>query len=133
MIPEGNYTAAVRRALEELERAFPDSLMTVQEDGEGGATVIIEGMELGAPYEQAATWVGFRIGFQYPYADVYPHFVREDLKRHDGRPLGEGMSLASFVGRSAIQVSRRSNNLNPETQTAALKLLKVLEWLRTRP
>lgn len=132
MVPEGNYTPAVRSALEDLERAFPDHRITVQEDGEGGAYVTMEDLELGPPYEQATTWVGFRIGFQYPYADVYPHLVREDLKRLDGRPLGEGMSPASFLGKPAVQISRRSNNLNPAAQTAVLKLLKVLEWLKTR-
>ena len=133
MALEGNYTPAVRRALENLERAFPGYRITVQEDGEGGANVIMEDLELGPPYEQATSWVGFRIGFQYPYADVYPHFVREDLKRLDGKPLGEGMSPGSFLGKPAVQISRRSNNLNAAAQTAALKLLKVLEWLRTRP
>ena len=37
---------------------------------------------------------------------------------------------ASFQGQPAIQVSRRSNRLNPETDTAALKLLKVVTWMK---
>ncbi len=130
---EGNYKPAVRRALEELERAHPDARLTAQEDGEGGALVLLEDVGLGPPYEQAATWIGFRIGFQYPNADVYPHYVRGDLKRIDGRPLGEGMSASSFLGRPAIQISRRSNHLDPGIQTAVLKLEKVLAWLRARP
>lgn len=133
MPSEGNYTPPVRRALEELERAFPESAVMAQEDGEGGAKVVIEPVDLGPPYEQVTTWIGFHIGFQYPYADVYPHFVRNDLKRADGRPLGEGTSTSSFLGRPAVQISRRSNRLDAERQTALLKLLKVLEWLRTRP
>jgi hypothetical protein len=128
----GSYTPAVRRALEELERAFPDSSLTAEEDGEGGANVVLDGIELGHPYDQPETWVGFKIGFQYPYADVYPHFVRHDLKRSDNKPLGEGMSAGSFLGKPAIQISRRSNNLDSSKQTATLKLVKVLEWLRTR-
>lgn len=47
--------------------------------------------------------------------------------------LGEGMSATQYEGRSAIQISRRSNRLNPATDTALIKLLKVLDWLRGRP
>jgi hypothetical protein len=129
---EGNFKSAVKRALEELERALPDSRVTAQEDGEGGANVTIEQIVLGLPYEQDHTWVGFRIGFQYPASDVYPHFVRPDLKRLDGKSLGDGMSTSSFLGRPAIQVSRRSNNLNSTVQNAVLKLLKVVQWLKSR-
>src|SRR5436190_1312132 len=111
MALEGSFKPAVRRALEELERDFPGCRITAQDDGEGGANVIMEDLDLGPPYEQDKTWVGFRIGFQYPASDVYPHFVRADLKRLDGRPLGEGISVATFWDRPAIQVSRRSNNL----------------------
>ena len=126
-------TPEVKFALDQLASSFPGSRHVVQEDAEGGAYVIVEGVPLGPSYEQQTTWVGFRIGFQYPYSDVYPHFVRSDLRRIDGKPLGEGMSSASFMDRPAIQISRRTNNLNPAVQTASIKLLKVLEWLRTRP
>ena len=74
----------------------------------------------------------FAIGFQYPYADIYPLFVRPDLVRTDDQPHGEGISLTSFEGEPALQLSRRSNHLNPEIDTAALKVTKVIEWLRTR-
>ncbi|GIK83306.1 MAG: hypothetical protein BroJett024_44110 [Alphaproteobacteria bacterium] len=133
MAIDGEYKQAVRRALEELERAYPDTGFSCRPDGEGGAFVMFEALPLGAPYEQSTTWMAFRIGFQYPNADVYPHYVRADLKRKDGRPLGEGMSTATYEGRSAVQVSRRSNKLDPAVQTAVLKLEKVLAWLRSRP
>jgi len=48
---------------------------------------------------------------------VYPHFVRHDLTRVDGQQLGEATSQASFEGRPAIQISRKSNRLNPATDT----------------
>lgn len=125
---------SVRRAIEELGVAFPDGRATVQEDGEGGAWVVMERVAPGSPYLQETTWIGFRITFQYPHADVYPHFVRSDLARRDGRALGEGISGGhTFLGRPALQLSRRSNRLNPATDTAALKLGKVLQWLATRP
>ena len=74
----------------------------------------------------------FAISFQYPYADIYPLFVRPDLTRADGQPHGEGITPASFESEPALQLSRRSNHLNPEVDTATLKVTKVIEWLRTR-
>lgn len=122
----------IRDALEEIKAAGFETL-SVADDGSGGAFVLVEDAGIGDAYLQSTTWVGFRITFQYPYADVYPHFVRSDLTRKDGRPLGDGMSAGhTFMTRPAIQISRRSNRLDPTTNTAALKLMKVLHWLQTR-
>lgn len=123
----------VTAAIEQLEREFPEAAVTVREDGEGGAYVIVEDVPLGAPYAQATTWVGFRVVSQYPYADVYPHYVRGDLARADGRPLATELQHVAFEEREALQVSRKSNRLNPATDTAVLKLHKVLIWLLGRP
>ncbi len=124
---------AVAAAIEQLKGDFCDSQITIREDGEGGAYVTLETVALGAPYQQATTWVGFRILNQYPYADVYPHYVGSNLARIDGRPLAPELQRVTFEGRDAIQVSRRSNRLNPASDTAALKLRKVIAWLVSRP
>jgi len=125
---------AVRVAVEQIRAAFPDSRLDVQDDGQGGASVIMEDVPVGDLYSQTSTWIGFRITFQYPSADVYPHFVRSDLLRKDGRPLGDGITGGhNFLGRSALQLSRKSNRLNPATDTALLKLMKVIQWLTTHP
>jgi hypothetical protein len=126
-------TADVQAAVEDLHRGLPDATLVVREDGEGGAIVIVEDVPLGDPWAQPSTWIGFRIAFSYPYADVYPHFVRGDLSRADGGPLGEALTPTTFEGRSAIQISRRSNHRDPAIETALLKLLKVLAWIRSRP
>jgi hypothetical protein len=124
----------VRQAVEQIREALPDSRVDVQDDAQGGALVIVEDVSVGELYTEASTWIGFRITFQYPHADVYPHFVRSDLLRKDGRPLGEGISGGhTFLGRSALQLSRKSNRLNPATDTALLKLMKVVQWLTTHP
>jgi hypothetical protein len=125
-------TPAVTEAVEELKKTYGGSTVTVNDDSSGGAFIVIEPVDPGAPYVQRATWLGFQITFQYPYSDVYPLFVREDLARTDGAALGEGFGVASFCGRPATQLSRRSNRLNPAIDTAALKVAKVLEWLWTR-
>lgn len=124
---------AVEKAIAELRSTFQDCAVEAEPDGSGGTYVVVRGISLGAPYAQAETWIGFQITFQYPYADVYPHFTRPDLVRSDGRPLGAGLGAAQFRNQQAVQISRRSNKLNPATDTAALKLLKVLKWLRSHP
>ena len=125
-------TAAVAIAIAEIKETFEESTVTVKEDGGGGAHVRIEPVDPGSPYVQRDTWIGFHITGQYPYADVYPLFVRADLSRVDGKPLGEAMSVSKFDGHPAIQVSRRSNRLNAAIDTAALKVQKVLQWMASR-
>ncbi len=125
---------AVVKAIEEIRSSFSDCQVEMYPDGSGGASVVVRGIPLAPPYAQADTWMGFQITFQYPYADVYPHFTRCDLARKDGTPLGEGFGMsAQFRGQPAIQISRRSNKLNPATDTASLKLQKVLLWMKQRP
>ncbi|MGH3766261.1 MAG: hypothetical protein ACRDTX_14115 [Pseudonocardiaceae bacterium] len=124
-------TPEVAAAVDEIKAAFPNATVEVKEEGDA-VVVLLDPIDPGQPYMQRESWIGFRITFQYPYADVYPHFVRGDLSRVDGAKLGEGMSVATFEDRSAVQISRRSNQLNPSTDTALIKLHKVLAWLRAR-
>ena len=125
-------TPEVVAAVDEINVAFAPSAVTVEPDGDGGAFVVVESVPLGDLYVAADTWLGFQITFQYPLSDVYPHFVRGDLARVDGGPLGEATSPVPWRDRSAIQLSRRSNRLNQATDTAVLKALKVMTWLNSR-
>jgi hypothetical protein len=117
----------VAAAIDEIRADWPGANLTVRPDGEGGAYVIVEPLTLKSPPYQTETWIGFRITFQYPYADVYPHFVRHDLRLDGGtRPA---MQAGAFMDRTAIQISRRSNKLDPRFDTAAGKIRKILHWL----
>ena len=118
----------VSDAIQEIRTNFPGSTLLVHEDGEGGAYVILEDLEMPASCMPRTSWIGFRIPYTYPNADVYPHYVRPDLKRADGSEL-PAVSPTPWDGRPALQVSRKSNRWNPATDTALLKLLKILEWL----
>ncbi|MXY54839.1 MAG: hypothetical protein F4029_17010 [Gammaproteobacteria bacterium] len=118
------------KAIEEIRRTFEDCEVEVFPDGSGGAIVVVRGIPMGCPYVQERVWVGFHITYQYPYADVYPHFTNADLRRSGGSGLGSGFGGASFRNSPAVQISRRSNRLNPKRDTAALKLLKVLKWMK---
>lgn len=125
---------AVEQAIKELRICFEGCEFQLTPDAEGGALVFIEDVPFGDrhPYNQASSWFGFRLNFQIPYADVYPVYVRGDLSRKDEKPLGEATSPASFEGRSAIQLSRRSNKRHADFDTPAMKIQKVLQWLVTR-
>ncbi|MCY4496533.1 MAG: hypothetical protein OXC14_04540 [Rhodospirillaceae bacterium] len=123
-------TASVAKAIEEIRHTFEECDVEVFPDGSGGAVVVVRGIPLGPPYVQGKVWIGFHITYQYPYADVYPHFTNADLARSGGGGLGAGFGGASFRDSPAIQISRRSNRLNPKTDTAALKLLKVVKWMK---
>ena len=122
--------SGVAKAIAEIRCTFERCAVEAEPDGAGGAIVVVRGIPMGCPYAQAEVWIGFQITFQYPYADVYPHFTNADLARSDAAALGGGFGTATFQGKPAIQISRRSNRLNPETDTAMLKLLKVIEWMK---
>ncbi|SRR5216683_6058249 len=122
----------VSAAIDELRRQFPDATVTATEDGQGGAHVFVELIELGARYTPNATWFGFQIPAQYPYADVYPVFMGGDVKRSDGVPFAAPVTNGhAFQGKAATQISRRSPAAQMGTQTATSKILKVLDFLRT--
>jgi hypothetical protein len=126
-------TSEVELAIKELIQAFPEGKVEVEPDTDGGAWVVVHSLSVGPTYEPDKTWFGFQVTFQYPRADVYPHFVDGALHRKDGRPLGEAFSgITEWRGRSAVQVSRASKRLDPLNDTAATKLAKVLEWVRAR-
>lgn len=120
----------VATAIEELKRAFPSSDISIQEDGGGGAYVIVEEVDLGSRYEPASSWLGGHIPAQYPYADIYPLFISDSVRRVDGvvfeAPVTRG---AQFLDRPAIQVSRRNNHTQHYPQTAVAKFVKVLRFL----
>jgi hypothetical protein len=120
---------AIAQAIEQIRISLPDCIVDTTENGGAGVDVTVRNMPLGAPYIHADTWIGFLITFQYPYADIYPHFTRPDLARLDGKGLKAGLGTAQFRGQPAVQISRRSNHWNPAIDNAVIKLLKVHRWL----
>ena len=130
--------SAVEAALAGLTAAYGEAQVLVVPDGQGGAWVEIREVELGSTYVQPATFVVFLLPFNLPGADIYPVFVRDDLARRDGAPLGDGLqrTTLSWPGQPAqrpvIQISRRTRDGAFTSQTAVQKVEKVLEWLRNK-
>jgi hypothetical protein len=126
-------TDEVREGIEGLRASFPDSPITIEETGDGGAWIRVEDLLTGPAFLQPTSWFAFQISYSYPEADIYPHFVRADLSRRDGQPLGVGLSqpVGCWLNGAltGTQVSRRTNVLDATTNDAAGKLMKVQRWL----
>ena len=121
----------VANAIEELKRAFPSSDVTSREDGDGGAYVIVEDVAIGCRYRPSSTWLGGHITALYPYADIYPLFIADNVRRVDGVAFGPPVTPgAQFLERPALQVSRRNNHTQNYPQTAGAKFVKVLHFLK---
>ena len=120
----------VVNAIEELKRAFPASDVQSREDGDGGAYVILEDVALGSRYRPSSTWLGGHITALYPYADIYPLFIADSVRRADGVAFEPPVTAgAQFLERPALQVSRRNNHTQHYPQSAVAKFLKVLHFL----
>lgn len=123
----------VVQALNQIQAAFPDAKLEWHEDGRGGCWFFLEPVDPGSLYSTRAIWAAGDISALYPNADVYPVFVSPTLERVDKQGFGPAITTGhNFHGRPAIQVSRASRHRNPALDTAANKLIKVLEWLSTR-
>jgi hypothetical protein len=120
----------VSSGIEELKRQFSSASFLVREDGQGGAYVVIDPVSLGPKYRPEATWIGFHIPPQYPYADIYPVFIGGNVMRANGVPFSAPVTSGhQFEGRPAIQVSRRNNAAQGGLQKVGSKILKVLDFL----
>ena len=124
----------VANAIEELKLAFPSAQVCSREDGSGGAYVIVEDVVIGDRFRPSSTWIGGHITALYPYADIYPLFMGDDVRRVDGvafeAPVTPGVQ---FLDRTALQISRRNNHTQNYPQTAVAKFLKVLHFLEELP
>jgi hypothetical protein len=134
----------VEAALAELRAGLPDNNLRQLEDGEGGACAIVDDLFIGENWTPSVVWIGFHITWPYPDADIYPHFLDPQVKyvgsqearnQHpEGNlpvPMSRGGTMPGF-NLPAIQISRRSQRRNVETDSALQKLMRVLALLRSK-
>jgi hypothetical protein len=123
------YPPKVAEAIGQLRAAYGE--LDVQPDGQGGALVTIASVPLPAELEPPESWCGFIIPADYDNVQVYGHHFRPDLRRRDGQPLGRGHGAnpGQWLGRPSLSISRSSQRWRRGTDTAALKLRKVIDWL----
>lgn len=134
----------VAKALKNLEANGPGTAVRTVPDADGGVYVIVDGVDIGPNFKPRRAWLGFHIVWSCADADVYPHFLDPQVKyvgngptpnNHEDGPLPaammRGQTMPGF-NCPAIQVSRRSNRRNGETDSPLQKMLRVIEFLRTR-
>lgn len=122
---------AIATAIEELKAAFSPSSVTCIEDGNGGAYVFVERVQIGNRYVPSITWIGGHINAVYPYSDIYPVFIDAGVCRDDGKIFAAPITTGqSFSGRPAIQISRHNNQVQNSPQTAVSKFLKVIDFMK---
>jgi hypothetical protein len=123
----------VKQAIKELEETYSDSSITTVDDGQGGAHVFVETVDLGPGFEPRTTWMGGHIPALYPNADIYPVFIGAEVRRADGKAFVAPVTNGSYQGRAAWQVSRANHQIHLAPQTAVMKWAKVRHFLETLP
>lgn len=134
----------VETSLKDIRLGMAGHGVRVQEDGSGGAYVIVDDVDIGDHFAPSRSWIGFHLTFAED-ADVYPHFIDPDVRylgppesapnQHPDGGLPTSMTRGHEmpgVKLAAIQVSRRSNNRNGDTDSPLMKLLRVIEFLKAR-
>jgi hypothetical protein len=133
--------AEVAEAIEQIKRAAV-GVRSVP-DADGGACVLVDGIDIGSAFSPSVTWIAFPITWAYPDTDCYPHFIDPGIKyvgsgpapnQHpDGnlpKSITRGATVPGF-NCAASQVSRKANRRNADTDTALLKLMRVIDFLRS--
>lgn len=131
---------SVATAIKEIAEAGIGTGIRTKEDADGGAFVIVDGVQIGDSFTPSVSWIGFHVVWAYPDSDVYPHFADPALRYVGSQPVPnqhpEG-SLPTALTRGAvmpgfevpaIQISRRSNHRNAETDSALQKMLRIIEF-----
>jgi hypothetical protein len=127
----------VGAAIDAVRAAYPGIETRAVPDAQGGAWVEMLKVPLGPLYLQDASFFVFLLPFNLPGSDIYPFFVRPDLARLDGAPLGPAFQITqlSWPGesqpRAVVQISRRTRG-SFALQTAPQKIAKVLDWLASQ-
>ncbi|HUX05629.1 MAG TPA: hypothetical protein VMV53_12085 [Acidimicrobiales bacterium] len=121
----------VVEAVREIAATLSEDVVVAWPDGEGGVFVVVDDIDIGAQWTPQVTWLGCRILNAYPEADVYPLFVRGDLKRSDGAAFAAPFNPGSqFASQAAVTVSRTSPRRSPTTASAVARLINTMNFLR---
>jgi hypothetical protein len=135
--PVAAITPAVAAAITSIEHQAPGRLIHWP-DGNGGTHALIDNVELGDPFAQSSTWVAFHLPHTLPDGDIYPVWMRPDLARIDGGPIGKTNAAGqnfmhqnqTWLTEPAVMVSLRSNSRDPNIDFPVRKLARVLATVR---
>lgn len=124
-------TPAVEQAIAEIQATFPGHQVDVEPDSDGGAYVTVRDLPLGDQYTPSVSWVGLHVTFQYPHPALNQLFCVAGLKKNGAdvtAPFHKGEWTPPSGKVAATMISRKSPGWDAAVDTAAIKLLKVLEW-----
>jgi hypothetical protein len=94
----------VAEALVEIRASFRAHRVDFEPDGQGGTFVRVHDLEFGHAFVPSQSWVGFQITFQYPFADIYPHYLQPDLTRADGnKDRGPAVALRAMARQAEVR------------------------------
>lgn len=122
--------AEVSRGLEELEEAFPGRVRH-EPDGEGGAFVTIEEVELSDRWTRLSSELTFHLAYNYPAASIYPYYLPQEVTPADG-VFPAALQRIEWRGKQVIQVSLRQENWDPRRDNAVGAVMQTQAWLRSQ-
>jgi hypothetical protein len=122
-------SAAIAAAVAELERDFGS--VAVEPDGEGGAFVRVEDVDVGEGWVPRLVPIEFQVQYNYPFAAIYPYYTVPEIRRANGSGWPSGLQRVDWRGRQVAQISLRSPRWQPNIETAASNLAQVRHWFHT--
>jgi hypothetical protein len=119
----------VSAAIEEIAAEFDGTRS--EPDGEGGAFVAVEGIEIGERWAPQVITLEFQLLFNYPFAAIYPYYAPAELRRADGGELPPALQQVGWRERQVTQVSLRSTHWDPRHDSALSKLKQAQHWFHS--
>ncbi len=120
-------TAEVSDATADLEDHFGDRVAW-ETDGEGGAVVTVERIELGKGWTRPEAPLRFVVPYNFPAAPPYPYYLPRDAHPQGSWP--PALQPIEWRGAPVIQVSLRNTRWDPARDGLIGCVLQVAAWLR---
>jgi hypothetical protein len=120
----------VSLGLEQLEEVFSGRVRH-EPDGEGGAFVVVDGIELGERWSATVAALAFHLAYNYPASSIYPYYLQPDIVPADGG-FPQALQRVDWRGSPMVQVSLRQENWDPRRDNAVGAVMQTQDWLRSR-
>lgn len=99
-------------------------------DGQGGALVTVEDVDLPASWARQTAPLRFMVPYNFPATPPYPFYLPKDVQ--PPTPWHQAMQPIEWRGEQMIQVSLRNNNWDPARDRVLGCILQVGDWLRAQ-
>jgi len=122
-------TADVADALAEIEAHY-GRRASHEPDGQGGALVVIQDVELPSSWGRKSASLQFIIPFNFPAIPPYPYYVPQNAQPPP--PWHQALQPIEWRGEPMIQVSLRNVNWNATKDNIVGCVMQVSAWLRAQ-